>query len=542
MQAIGTNAKLNSAGEVDLFADGEGGTSGGDCFGCGGSGGDGFGGNAMVNASGVNAVLTITGSFDASANGYGGTGINADGGLGHGGFVQYAAFDGGALNFDGGLYGSADGYGGDAESGYGGEFDHLYAGNGIGGQSRDPDLWQRLAVHRHHLVADITATGHGGDVFNYYGLGGLARRTCSAETPPAASPASTATPGRSRSTDTPRSKRKATADWGKAVSAATDSARTPRSTPSMANHHHRLGLRQRRWLRRLRRLRRRWLGGGDGIRTCSPRCAYLCPKWLDRPRGKRLRFRRRLRWGCRRSGYYYGGNGGDGGDGHGGWASIHAANSNAGPSSITIQGEESAAFVSADGMAAMAMTALTDRTAATAHLARTASPAGSSARLAATGPTAVLAVAAAPATAAPAVTAAAGNGELTIDYVYASAVGGGGYGGDGGDGGYGGYGGTGGTGSTGVGGTGGAGGNGGNGGLGGVGGLGVGGAVTVGTESAVAVATGSNLGLATFGTVYLDATGEGGNGGRGGYAGGAGEEVAAQAAPARRMEQPALPV
>ena len=128
-----------------------------------------------------------------------------------------------------------------------------------------------------------------------------------------------------------------------------------------------------------------------------------------------------------------------------------------------------------------------------------------------------------------AVTAAAGNGQLTIDYVYASAVGGGGYGGDGGDGGYGGVGGDGGIGSTGLGGTGGRGGNGGNGGFGGAGGLAVGGVVTIGTESAAPQATASNLGLATFGTIYADATAYGGHGGSGGFAGGAGGGGAAGA-------------
>jgi len=197
----------------------------------------------------------------------------------------------------------------------------------------------------------------------------------------------------------------------------------------------------------------------------------------------------------------FGGNGllgGDGGNGTGGWATIHAGNGDAGPSAITIQGVETAAFVSASGYGGDGgdgIAGIDGEPGGTG----TNGGAGGDGGDGGTGVGGTVSV-----------TAGAGNGTLNIDMLFADATAEGGDGGGGGNGGAGGDG------------DGGAGGNGGAGGLGGAGGTAIAGLVTVGVASGSAQAAGSNLGVANLGNVEFDASAQGGTGGEGGFGGAGG--------------------
>jgi filamentous hemagglutinin family protein len=190
--------------------------------------------------------------------------------------------------------------------------------------------------------------------------------------------------------------------------------------------------------------------------------------------------------------------GGGGGDGTGGWATIHAGNSDAGPSTITIEGADAAAFVSASGFGGNGGDGLAGIDGEPGGTGTNGGPGGDGGD----GGAGMGGVAA--------VTAGAGNGTLNIAVTFADANGTGGAGGAGGNGGIGGNG------------DGGAGGNGGAGGIGGSGGAAAGGLATVGVESGNAQAAGSNLGTANLGSVEFDASAQGGTGGAGGLGGAAG--------------------
>lgn len=164
-----------------------------------------------------------------------------------------------------------------------------------------------------------------------------------------------------------------------------------------------------------------------------------------------------------------GANGGNGGNAQGGWASIAAANRDAGPSSITISGIESSADISANATGGAGGTGTSGNAGGN----------GGRGGDAAAGTVSVL--------------ASAGNGTLVIDNLYGNASALGGRGGDGGNG------------------------DGEPGGNGGDGGNAWGGSVTAGTQSGAAQATGSNLGSTTFGYVSANANASGGRGGDGNF-------------------------
>lgn len=193
-----------------------------------------------------------------------------------------------------------------------------------------------------------------------------------------------------------------------------------------------------------------------------------------------------------------GSNGGNGGNGTGGWASIHAANGNAGPSSVTIQGIESGGFVSASGFGGDGGDGLSgiDGDGGFSGTDGTAGGAGGNGGSGTGGVAAI--------------TASVGNGTLNIGFAFAEASGTGGFGGAGGNGGAGGTG------------DGGSGGNGGAGGSGGAGGGAFGGFATTGVEIGNGLAPGINLGTANFGFVDVTANAQGGGGGAGGTGGAAG--------------------
>ncbi|MEO5578523.1 MAG: hypothetical protein ABIR25_05670, partial [Sphingomicrobium sp.] len=170
--------------------------------------------------------------------------------------------------------------------------------------------------------------------------------------------------------------------------------------------------------------------------------------------------------------------GGSGGAGFGGYATIHAANSDAGPSSITIVGD---AF-EGSGSAEVNVSGIGGNGGNNAN----GSPGGDGGNGGiGRGGTGII-------------TAAAGNGTVAIDQAFGYALGTGGYGGDGGSGGE-------------------CfacdGGNGGN------GGNGRGGYITIGTVSGAAQSTGINNGFGDFGSITADVSGDGGDGGNGGFGG-----------------------
>ncbi len=170
---------------------------------------------------------------------------------------------------------------------------------------------------------------------------------------------------------------------------------------------------------------------------------------------------------------YNGDNGGDGGNGTGGWASIHAANSNLGPSTISI---DSGGYK--------------DSGSARVNVSGTGGDGGNGNGGSAggnggdggigQGGTGII-------------TAAAGNGTVNIGGASAYATGNGGFGGNGGNG------------------------DGGSGGNGGVGGNGFGGVVNIGTESGSGQSAAVNNGVGNYGSITADASAFGGDGGGGNF-------------------------
>ena len=170
---------------------------------------------------------------------------------------------------------------------------------------------------------------------------------------------------------------------------------------------------------------------------------------------------------------YNGDNGGDGGNGTGGWASIHAANSNLGPSTISI---DSGGYK--------------DSGSARVNVSGTGGDGGNGNGGSAggnggdggigQGGTGII-------------TAAAGNGTVNIGGASAYATGNGGFGGNGGNG------------------------DGGSGGNGGDGGNGFGGVVNIGTESGSGQSAAVNNGVGNYGSITADASAFGGGGGSGNF-------------------------
>ncbi len=190
--------------------------------------------------------------------------------------------------------------------------------------------------------------------------------------------------------------------------------------------------------------------------------------------------------------------GGDGGNGTGGWASLHSANGDLVSSSVTVQGVESSAFVSASGTGGDGGEGLTGSGGSSGSVGGDGATGGSGGNggIGSGGRAAI--------------TAAAGNGTMNVGIAVTQATGTGGLGGLGGNGGAGGIG------------TVGQGGNGGTGGVGGTGGAAFGGIINVGTESGAAEAVAINNGVGNYGSVEMDSSAEGGMGGDGGLGGAAG--------------------
>jgi len=170
---------------------------------------------------------------------------------------------------------------------------------------------------------------------------------------------------------------------------------------------------------------------------------------------------------------YNGDDGGDGGNGTGGWASIHAANSNLGPSTISIDSggykDSGSARVNVSG---------TGGDGGNGNGGNAGGNGGDGGI--GQGGTGII-------------TAAAGNGTVNIGGASAYATGNGGFGGNGGNG------------------DGGSGGNGGN------GGNGFGGVVNIGTESGSGQSAAVNNGVGNYGSITADASAFGGDGGGGNF-------------------------
>lgn len=166
-----------------------------------------------------------------------------------------------------------------------------------------------------------------------------------------------------------------------------------------------------------------------------------------------------------------GSSGGSGGNGTGGWATIHAGNSNAGPSRITVTSG------STEGSGFATVTVSGAGGDGGDGLNGNAGGAGGSGGNGAGGTGSI--------------TAAAGNGTVTISNAAVYSTGAGGAGGDGGAG------------------------SGLAGGDGGTGGSGIGGGATIGTASGSAQSLGVNNGFGDYGSIIVDASASGGAGGAG---------------------------
>ena len=122
------NSSLSITGRAEVSADGEAGYAG-ECYSCGGIGGEGQGGSVFVRAqTGTGNTLDFGDTLYMSADGVGGVGATGPGGNGTGGFANLGAGGGSAVTIEFGTFIQTNGYGGyDAGGGLG--------GNGTGGEA-----------------------------------------------------------------------------------------------------------------------------------------------------------------------------------------------------------------------------------------------------------------------------------------------------------------------------------------------------------------------------------------------------------------------
>jgi len=464
LNAVGTNASFSVGGTTNLNANGEA-SSGGECISCGGIGGDGYGGEIYVSSSGSGASLLI-GGLSASAEGIGGTGVDADGGYGEGGLIQGYATNGGVLTATGSLLFSADGFGGGRVDGDNGDNSNAIAGDGAGGfvelftfGSGSPDLNLLASV-------DIHADGYGGNTDDQgaltlagNGTGGIAWIDAQTGTIDITGNAiATATGhGGNAAFGTGGSGTGRNAEIDAIGGTVTIGGNAHVSTNGVGGN----GV-----------IGGEGIGGGqlfeDGT---GENGAHIFAQNGTISITGAATVQSMAQGGD-------GSSGGDGGDAAGGWATIHAANSNSGPSNITI----GSAFVSASATGGAGGQGTSGNQGGD----------GGDGGDATGGDVSVL--------------ANAGNGHVTVTgSVNASSTATGGGGGDGGNG------------------------DSLSGGNGGAGGNAEGGGATVGTASGNGQAAGANLGTGSYGSIIANTSAWGGNGGAGNFGtpdgnGGAGGE------------------
>ncbi|HMI41812.1 MAG TPA: hypothetical protein VK485_11355 [Sphingomicrobium sp.] len=514
------DSTLTVSDSADLDADGRANVEG-ECSQCstGGVGGIGQGGTITMSSQGATGdsgnLLDFGGGLFATANGYGGDGVGGGAGDGFGGTVTLSAASGNSVNVIGNVTLLAKGYGG-----Y--DFGGFAAGDGFGGFAQITSVGTGASSLSVEGLAQVGASGYGGDSGSQIG----------GEGPGGDGTGGTASIGASSGTLTVGDASIKAEGWGGSSASNTGGTGTGGDTILVANGGDvsvlgNASLSSNGW-------------GGDGLiggdgfgggDISDPQnnnggaeivaingdiaIGSYANVGADGYGGDGTDF-------GGDSFFEFGANGGIGGNGFGGYAVIASANSDLGPSSITITGVETAALVSADGFGgnggggALGANGLNGIDGASGNQGENGSAGGpgGAGGLGGAGGTGTGGVAG--------IFANAGNGQLTIDFASASAVGEGGWGGSGGSGGAGGAGGNGGSGDALPGGDGGNGGNGGNAGSGGAGGGGIGGRATIGTASGSPQAAGSNLGLATIGFAELNASATGGRGGDGGFSGSAG--------------------
>ncbi len=533
IQATAANAHITVVGNANLDASGRASTTGGECYSCGGIGGDGIGGSVLVEAFGApTAKLDFGSNLNMFAKGYGGTGAGAAGGLGQGGTVVLQATSGARVNVAGNAVLNTDAYGGYSYI-YSYNYEYAYdfgvatgvvtGGNAIGGTSRIQATGSGAGAGLIAIdgSAYVYARGYGGDAggtsegIGGTGTGGIAHLVSmdgsitvgdsetggdlvlSADGFGGDAYGGTAGDGRGGElAEIDAINGDITVNGYATVSASgfggdglyggdgIGSGDTSNAEPDL------------------------WTGG-----------AHIFAKNGDIVINGNTSVRANGTGGDGGHDNGYGVNyGGDGGNGTGGWATILAANSALGASSISIlsngysEGRGSAtieanAFGGDAGYGGYGSYGDNGFDGGYGTVGGNGTDggygiAGGHGGNATGGVAQIL--------------AAADNGHVTISYATASAIADGGDGGAGGGGGRGGNGGNGGNGLEGFGGNGGNGGNGGAGGLGGAGGSAIGGRVTIGTSSGNNQAIGLGEGSATFSTITLNASATGGTGGDGG--------------------------
>ncbi|WP_283938192.1 hypothetical protein [Sphingomonas brevis] len=467
-------ATLNADSDVGLSADGLGGFSFGDCNDCGGTGGNGTGGLVTIEAIGnANALLSVDGVLTGTANGTGSDGYAGAGGNGQGGTARLGVQNGAAVALLSDLRLDAIGNGGWQTNGG-------VAGNGTGGlvDAFTAATGGTLTVTG---TSELDASGFGGSSFGNggtggNGLGGVARFTALAGTASFGSlfVDASGTGGDSES-GTGGNGTGGTARINASGGDITINGTALVNVSGFGGNGTTGG---------------NGTGGGDyfggqinGAHIYAQNSNLVisgsASSFADGFGGS-------------------GANGGNGGDGAGGWASIHAANGNTAPSSVTVQGVESLGTVSASGFGGDGGDGISGIDGVGGN-SGTNGTAGGNGGNGGTGTGGVAAI-----------TGSVGNGTITLDFGFVEASGTGGFGGAGGNGGIGGDGSSG------------AGGNGGAGGTGGAGGDAFGGFATTGVELGNGLAPGINDGTANFVFMAITASAVGGDGGAGGFGGAAG--------------------
>ena len=466
------SATLNADSDVGLTADGNGGFGLGDCSECGGTGGNGTGGTVNIEAIGsAAALLAVDGPLFATATGNGSAGFAGPGGNGRGGTVKLAVENGATATLPGNLFLAAVGIGGEQTNG------------GVGGNGTGGLVDAFIEATGGTLTAgftQISATGFGGSVQGDGGTGGngnggTARYVGRGGNATFAGLFVDAS-GLGGDTET-----------GTGGNGTGNSARISAVGGDVTINGSGL-------------VNTSGFGGagnngGDGIGGGNFFTNSVGAHFFAQNNGDIVINGSATAIADGNGGS--GANGGNGGDGIGGWASIHAANGNAGPSSVTVQGgSESGGSASAGGFGGDGG----DGPAGTDGAVDENGTAGGDGGNGGSGTGGVAAI-----------TASAGNGTVNVGLGFVAASGGGGAGGSGGNGG------AGGDASSG------AGANGGAGGTGGAGGAAFGGLAVFGVETGEnLLAPGINNGTGNFSFISITANAFGGNGGAGGLGGAAG--------------------
>jgi filamentous hemagglutinin family protein len=476
LYANGGNASVAIGGSTFLTADGEA-SSSGECFNCGGIAGNGTGGVIhVVGGTGTGNSLLFTGSLNLSASGFGGVGVTGAGGTGVGGTALVAAQAGEGITVLSDVFIDAFGYGGDGFGSAG--------GNGFGGlaQLHAEGGTLNLGNADNFSTAFVDASGFGGGSDQ---TGGIAGNGTGGTAEIGVGSGGTMTINNSAFV--------AAEGFGGNSFTGTGGNGTGKAAFIFVNNGTMTidgsasvdasGF------------------GGDGYFGGNGRGGGDPDAFVDGAHITSKNGTLTINGFASSVSEGQGGNGGsldgalsspggDGGDGTGGWASISARNSDLGPGNLLIQGVESGAFVSTNGTGGSGGNGVAGADGPVGTPGLPGGPGGAGGT--GTGGRSVI-------------TAAAGNGHVTIGFAELTASG---------------FGGSGGLGSGG--GAGGSGGNGGQGGFGGAGGNGVGGLINFGTESGNQESLGVNLGTATLGSVFADSSAFGGNGGAGGAGGAAG--------------------